>query len=119
MKTISIAVAALISESSAINQKSAQGPDVYGPNGANYSNVDATYDLSRIGINISEMGSGDNCKPGDWTTVHWTGTLPDGRVVTDSRAEPGGLPKTFALGDHEVFACWDFAIPKLKQGASA
>jgi len=43
----------------------------------------------------------------------------DGRVVTDSRAEPGGLPKTFALGAHEVFSCWDLAIPKLKQGAKA
>jgi len=119
MKTISVAVAALISTSSAIKQKSSQGPDVFGPNGTNYSNTDATYDLSRIGINIEKPGAGDNCKPGDWTTVHWTGTLPDGRVVTDSRAEPGGLPKTFALGAHEVFSCWDFAITKLKKGSTA
>ena len=119
MKSISLAVALLINETSAITQKSAAGPDVYGPNGGNYSNTDATYDLSRIGIDVSTAGEGDNCKPGDWTSVHWVGSLPDGRVVTDSRAEPGGLPKTFALGAHEVFSCWDFAIPKLQKGSKA
>jgi len=112
-----LAVAALVSNTQAIRQKGS--PDVYGANGAQYSNTDASYDLSRIGIDIREPGTGANCKVGDWTTVHWTATLMDGRVVSDSRAELGGLPKTFALGAHEVFSCWDLAIPKLKQGAKA
>jgi hypothetical protein len=122
MRTISIAVAALITESSAITQKTAGAPDVYGPNGTDYDNVDAVYDLSRIGIDVLSRdsavrtGDGKQCRVGDWTTVHWVATLPDGRVVSDSRAEPGGLPKTFALGAHEVFSCWDFAIPKLWSG---
>lgn len=114
-----LAVAALVSSTQAITQKSVAGPDVYGPNGGGYSNIDASYDLSRIGIDIREPGKGKDCKVGDWTTVHWTATLMDGRVVSDSRAEAGGLPKTFALGAHEVFSCWDLAIPKLKQGAKA
>jgi len=109
-----LAVAALVSNTSAITQKSVGAPDVYGPNGGNYANTDASYDLSRIGIDIREPGKGKDCKVGDWTTVHWTATLKDGRVVSDSRAELGGLPKTFALGAHEVFSCWDLAIPKLK-----
>jgi hypothetical protein len=116
MKT-TIAVAALVSSSSAIKQKAS--PDVYGPNGTDYSNTDGAYDLSRIGIDMHTHGTGASCKPGMWTTVHWVGTLPDGRVVTDSRAEPGGLPKTFALGASEVFRCWDLAIPKLVQGDKA
>lgn len=119
MRTISFAVACLIASSQAIKQMSSASPDVYGPNGANYSNIDATYDLSRIGIDITKAGTKEQCRNGDWTTVHWIGTLPDGRVVTDSRAEPGGLPKTFALGAHEVFSCWDFAIPKLHKGDTA
>jgi hypothetical protein len=114
-----LAVAALVSNTQAIKQKSADSPDVYGPNGGGYSNTDAAYDLSRIGIDISTPGSGKKCKAGDWTTVHWTATLMDGRVVSDSRAELGGKPKTFALGAHEVFSCWDLAIPQLKQGAKA
>lgn len=114
-----IAVIALVSNTQAIHQKSVAGPDSYGANGAGYSNTDASYDLSRIGIDIQTPGTGSDCKVGDWTTVHWTATLMDGRVVSDSRAEAGGLPKTFALGAHEVFSCWDLAVPKLKQGAKA
>lgn len=92
------------------------GPDVYGPNGKDYRNTDASVDLANIGIDIHEHGKGPRCKAGDWTTVHWVATLKDGRVVSDSRAEPGGLPKTFALGAHEVFSCWDLAITKLNEG---
>jgi FK506-binding protein 1 len=75
--------------------------------------------LSRIGIDIKRNGSGPTCKEGDWTTVHWVGTLNDGRVVTDSRAEPGGLPKIFTLGVSDVFKCWDLAITQLHQGDKA
>jgi len=119
MKSYSVAVAALLGSTQAINQKSTGAGDVYGPNGSGYSNTDANYDLSRIGISVTSEGKGSTCRPGDWTTIHWVGTLKDGRVVTDSRAEAGGLPKTFALGAHEVFRCWDLALPKLKQGSKA
>jgi len=40
----------------------------------------------------------------------------DGRVITDSRAEPSGLPKTFNVGNAEVFKCWDLAIQSLRAG---
>lgn len=56
---------------------------------------------------------------GDWTTVHWVGSLTDGRMITSSRDEEGGLPRTFALGAAEAFKCWDVAIPQLKQGDKA
>ena len=94
-------------------------PDVYGPNGVEYQNDDSKYDLSRIGIDVTEKGSGDLCRDGDWATLHWIGKLKDGRVVTDSRAEPGGLPKVFRLGQHEVFKCWDIALEQLQQGSKA
>jgi len=113
------AVAALINSASAIKQKSQDGPDVYGPNGSGYSNTRADYDFSRIGIDITKAGSGPKCKPGDWATVHWVGTLKDGRIITDSRAEPGSQPKTFAVGAREVFNCWDLAVQELHQGDTA
>jgi len=71
MKNIAIssAVAALISNSSAIKMSAA--PDVYGPNGADYKNDSATYDLSRIGIDVKTAGSGKKCALGAWTTVQW------------------------------------------------
>lgn len=113
------AVFALVSNISAINIRGDGSPDVYGANGLNYSNISADYDTSQIGIDITKAGNGNNCREGDWTTVHWVGTLKDGREVTNSRAEPGGLPKTFALGVAEVFKCWDKAVPQLKKGSVA
>ena len=112
------AVAALLATSvKAI--KLSSGPDVYGPNGDNYTNESADYDLSRIGISVSSKGSGPQCTKGDWATVHWKGALTDGRVVTDSRSEGWGYPKHFAVGNHEVFACWDHALPQLHEGDKA
>ena len=69
MYSKTVVVAALMS--SAASVKIQGGPDVYGPNGENYSNTQADYDTSRIGIDITSPGSGPKCKVGDWTTVHW------------------------------------------------
>ena len=51
--------------------------------------------MSRIGINFDKKGSGPQCSPGDWTTVHWVGRLKDGRVVTDSKMEGDQETKDF------------------------
>ena len=85
---------------------------MYGPNGKNYKNDEANVDFSRIAIDIEPNTSGntDKCAAGDWATIHWLGRLTDGRIVTDSKSEPGGLPKTFALGASEVNKCWDLAV---------
>ena len=78
-------------------------------------------ELSHIGIDVSDQGEKDakKCMTGQWATVHWVGTLMDGRVITDSRAEPGGLPKTFNVGASQVFSCWDLGIQKLNKGSKA
>ena len=112
------AVAALLASSaSAVNIK--RGSDVYGPNGKDYSNESANYDLSRIGISVTTKGTGPQCTKGDWATIHWKGALTDGRVVTDSHSEGWGYPKHFAVGNSEVFNCWDLALPQLHQGDKA
>ena len=113
--TTSAAVAALINSAYAATQ----GPDVYGPNGSNYKNTGADYDLSRIGIDITTQGTGPKCKPGDWTTIKYTGQLKDGRQVTNTDIERNGQPLTIALGNRESFHCFDLAIPQLTQGTKA
>ena len=103
----------------AIKQMTTEEPDVYGPNGENFKNINAQYDTSRIGIDILEKGKGDKCAEGQWATVHWTGYLKDGREITSSKVENGGRPKTFSVGSHEVFYCWDLAVPQLTEGTKA
>jgi FKBP-type peptidyl-prolyl cis-trans isomerase len=114
-----LAIYALVNNVSA--HKMEQKPDVFGPNGKDFSNEDAKMEYAHIGIDIEDKGEKDakKCMPGQWATVHWTGRLMDGRVVTDSRSEIGGLPKTFNLGANQVFSCWDFAIQKLNKGTKA
>ena len=46
--------------------------------------------MADIGIDILTAGSGAKCSVGDWTTIHYVGSLKDGRVVTDTRAEGDG-----------------------------
>mmetsp|Transcript_1608 Transcript_1608/g.2838 ORF Transcript_1608/g.2838 Transcript_1608/m.2838 type:complete len:257 (+) Transcript_1608:1-771(+) len=94
-------------------------PDVFGPNGAGYKNDNASFDLSTIGVDIVKAGSDQQCTRGQWATVHWRGSLIDGRVVTDSRSEEGGLPKTFSVGRSQVLKCWDLVLPQLTKGTSA
>ena len=46
-----LVLAALMGFSSGVHVHS--GPDVYGPNGAGYTNNSPNYDMSRIGISIT------------------------------------------------------------------
>jgi FKBP-type peptidyl-prolyl cis-trans isomerase len=86
-------------------------PDVFGPEGENYINNDTEYDMSLIGIDIVNPDqNAQKCEAGKWATIHYLGMLDDGTVVTDSRNEPGGLPKTFSVGASAVFKCWDLAV---------
>lgn len=113
-----LAVLALINNSAAVKVTSA--PDVYGLNGQNYTNNNADQELAKIGIDITKTKNDKSsaCSAGNWAKVHWVGRLKDGRVVTDSKAELGGLPKTFNVGSAEVFKCWDLAIQSLHAGDS-
>lgn len=45
--------------------------------------------------------------------------MKDGRLVTDSSMEGDNRPKTFALGNSDVFKCWELALPNLRKGAKA
>jgi len=51
IKMNNLVLAALMGFSSGVHVHS--GPDVYGPNGAGYTNNSPNYDMSRIGISIT------------------------------------------------------------------
>jgi hypothetical protein len=121
MKSIALtgAVAALLSSTDAMKIYNKIAPDVFGPEGENYRNNNPDYDLSRIGVDVTTKGEGKNCKVGDWATIHYIGSLIDGRVVTDSHLEGAGRPTTFAVGKSEVFKCFDLAIEQLQKGTKA
>jgi len=114
MKTfVSVAVAALISESSAIDLKGK--PDVWGPNGTDYENNDPRYDMSMIGISMNTKAPAGTaeCRPGDWVSVHYKAKLSrDLREVSNTRLNPGTdkQPVNFLLGASDTFKCFDLAI---------
>lgn len=119
MKNIAIssAVAALISSTSAI--KVSAGPDVFGPNGTEYQNDSATYDLSRIGIDLYNKGSGAKCATGDWVTLSYQAYLKDGRQVENTGDQGDGRDLVISLGASETFKCFELGLGQLKQGDKA
>lgn len=120
--TNSAVLAALVAtETQAIKMKAE--PDVYGSNGENYQNVSANYDLSRIGINITEKGKGPECDAPNWATLHWRSILGDGREIENTRERFGegqiSRPDVITVGSRQSFNCFDIALPQLREGDKA
>lgn len=97
-------------------------PDVFGPNGANYTNVSPQYDMATFGIDIIKKGDGKGdtdtkCLDGKWAKVSYKGYLKNGLKVYDTDEEGGDL--IFAVGAAQTFKCFDLALPQMKPGAVA
>lgn len=59
-------------------------------------------------------GTGAEAKAGQTVTVHYTGTLEDGKVFDSSRNR--GKPAPFSIGFGRVIKGWDEAVPGMKVG---
>ncbi len=59
-------------------------------------------------------GTGETAKAGQTVTVHYVGTLDDGRKFDSSRDRPA--PFTTSIGTTAVIKGWDEAIPGMKIG---
>jgi FKBP-type peptidyl-prolyl cis-trans isomerase len=59
-------------------------------------------------------GSGEVAKAGQQVTVHYVGTLEDGRKFDSSRDREG--PAKFSIGTGAVIKGWDEAVPGMKVG---
>jgi len=69
------------------------------------------------GVQIRRFQKTDGRMPakGDRVTVHYHGTLQNGKVFDSSRAR--GHPASFRLGD--VIPCWQIALTRLRIGETA
>jgi FKBP-type peptidyl-prolyl cis-trans isomerase len=60
------------------------------------------------------VGKGQEAKPGDNVSVHYVGTLTDGKEFDQSRKR--GQPFTFPLGQGRVIKGWDQGVVGMKVG---
>lgn len=121
MKNI-LVIQALLASCSAIGVEEAAAPDVYGPNGANYTNTSPYVEMSKIKIDITKKGDGkgdknEKCKDGEWAKISYKGYLKNGQQILDSEVE--GKDLIFSVGASQTFKCLDQAITQLKPGAIA
>ena len=78
----------------------APGTEVTTPSGLRY-------------VDLAE-GTGPSPRPGQSTTVHYTGTLEDGTKFDSSRDK--GQPYTFPIGRGAVIKGWDEGVATMKVG---
>lgn len=69
-----------------------------------------------MGIQIEELreGTGAEARAGNSVTVHYVGTLTDGKKFDSSRDRGRGF--SFRLGAGEVIAGWDQGVAGMKVG---
>lgn len=60
------------------------------------------------------VGEGQEAKAGNTVSVHYTGTLPDGKKFDSSRDR--GQPFSFPLGAGNVIRGWDEGVAGMKIG---
>ena len=72
---------------------------------------------SGLEYQILVPGYGKLPKQGDVVTVHYVGTLQDGKIFDSSRER--GEPISFSLGKGQVIKGWDEGIALLKEGTQA
>ena len=65
-------------------------------------------------IDALQAGSGQEAKAGNKVSVHYVGTLTDGKKFDSSRDR--GKPFTFNLGAGEVIKGWDMGVAGMKIG---
>ena len=69
-----------------------------------------------MGVQIEEIrqGEGAEARAGNTVTVHYVGTLTDGKKFDSSRDRGKGF--TFRLGAGQVIAGWDQGVAGMKVG---
>lgn len=110
----------IMAAASALHMETVASPDVFGPNGANYTNVSPENDMSKIKIDITTKGDGkgdvdEKCSDGQWAKISYKGYLKNGDKVYDTDEAGGDL--IFSVGAAQTFKCFDLAITQVKPGA--
>jgi FKBP-type peptidyl-prolyl cis-trans isomerase len=81
--------------------------------------ADVAFDIERLPLpeiksEVVAAGKGAPLASGQTLTVHYVGTLTDGRQFESSRDR--GKPYSFVLGAHQVIAGWDIALLAMRVG---
>ncbi|MCC7303796.1 FKBP-type peptidyl-prolyl cis-trans isomerase [bacterium] len=74
----------------------------------------ATLGATSFSTTTTKEGTGEGAKNGQQVTVHYTGTLENGKKF-DSSVDRG-TPFTFTLGAGEVIKGWDLGVLGMKVG---
>ncbi len=69
---------------------------------------------SGVSYETLKPGDGPEIKPGQTITVHYKGSLADGKVFENSREK--NEPATFKIGAGEMIPGWDEAVPGMRVG---
>jgi len=74
---------------------------------------------AKSGLQVEKIqeGTGPQAQQGQTVSVHYTGTLEDGRKFDSSRDR--GQPFEFVLGSGQVIRGWDEGIAQLRVGDRA
>jgi len=70
--------------------------------------------IDGIYYTVSEVGTGRQALPGDYVTVHYTGTLLDGSKFDSSKDR--NSPFSFQIGTNRVIQGWEKGIPLFPVG---
>ena len=70
--------------------------------------------MGTIAMQTLKEGTGTEAKAGDRVTVHYVGTLTDGKKFDSSRDRGRGF--SFTLGKGEVIKGWDQGVAGMKIG---
>lgn len=73
-----------------------------------------------MGVTVELITPGDNInfpKRGDTVTIHYVGTLPDGKKFDSSRDR--NIPFVTKIGIGSVIKGWDEGVPQLSLGQKA
>ena len=73
-----------------------------------------TTNPSGLQVRDDQVGTGQEAKAGDHVSVHYTGTLTDGKKFDSSRDR--GQPFQFGLGAGQVIRGWDEGVAGMKVG---
>ncbi len=75
---------------------------------------DQIQEVTKLVTKDLKLGKGTLAESGRRVTIHYVGSLVNGRTFDDSRARDA--PLTFTLGQHEKLKGWDEGIPGMKVG---